>query len=334
MSTTKKGSSKPPEESGKNRKRTRTSSTSSDDSDHDKEICAELKREHLRGIKESKLYLFKYERSFMYDDKGPCWGQGPDLDQRRSWLCFLRDPAAYFNGSAAEEDLRPRLMLLTSDSLFAEGSALIKADAVELMSRAEADIAGTHRQEIPLKANLKQPIILEIFAEFTAMYLFWSYTLSGIDRKPISSIVGLLRETKAKIMMLRDADLKNFKGRSLVSLCLNHARSIQYDHPGPDHHADHRSPDTRSPSPQLPHVFPPPPQIQLAVAKQAPPKIFNKWAVSKSAPPVKCSRCQGWGHKPQVCKSDDPPNPNMKCFCCKGSGHFAHVCPSPKIQLK
>jgi hypothetical protein len=309
--------------SRKTRKRTRSTSSSSED---EKEICAELRRESLRGIKESKLYLFKYERSFMYDEKGPCWGQGPDLDQRRSWLCFIRDPAAYFSGSAAEEELRPRLMLLTSDSLFAEGSALIKADASEVMARAEADLTKTPRAEIPLKANLKQPITLEIFAEFTAMYLFWAYTLSGTDRKSISSIVGLLRETKARIMMLRDADLKSYKGRSLVSLCLWHARTLQQTP-----QQDHVDLSHRSPSPQIPQVLQPPPQM---TAKQPPAKIFNKWSVSKSAPAVKCSRCQGWGHKYQICKSDDPPNAEMKCFCCKGIGHYAHICPSPKTQVK
>jgi hypothetical protein len=88
----------------------------------EKEICAELKRENLRGMKEAKLYLFRYERSFMYDEKGSIWGKGPDNSKRRSWLLFLGDPAAYFGGSA-EQDLRPRLMILTSDPLFAEGSA-------------------------------------------------------------------------------------------------------------------------------------------------------------------------------------------------------------------
>jgi hypothetical protein len=222
-------------------------------------------------------------------------------------------------------------MILTSDPLLSEVTALLRSDAGEHLARLDSAVLASPRAPVPLQADLSQPLTLEIFAELTAMYLYWTATMSGADRRLIYNTVGLLRESKAKILSMREADLKNYRGRSLVTLFIQHAF---------DMHQDSTKASDRSPSPISPQppVFVPPPSMPdrslspvQTETKVPPPKIFQKWILASHAPNIKCMRCGGSGHSLSICKSDIPPNKNMHCFCCKGVGHYAHLCPSPKV---
>jgi hypothetical protein len=127
----------------------------SDSEDLPKEQCAELRAVTTKGMKESKLHLFRYERSFMYGADGPAWGDGPDLEQRRSFLLFMQDPKNAIFGSPSDDQLRPRLNLLQGEKIFAHLFIQLQADATEILRRINAESIG-NQQRTPMvyKATL------------------------------------------------------------------------------------------------------------------------------------------------------------------------------------
>ena len=76
------------------------SSTSSDDTNP----CQELTKKFSKGMKEALKKIFIHERSFIYDENGPAWGEGPSPKQRRDFLLFLTDPNRLVFGSASESN--------------------------------------------------------------------------------------------------------------------------------------------------------------------------------------------------------------------------------------
>jgi hypothetical protein len=326
-------------------------SSDSDSEDLPKEQCAELRAVTTKGMKESKLHLFRYERSFMYGADGPAWGDGPDLEQRRSFLLFMQDPKNAIFGSPSDDQLRPRLNILQAEKIFAHLFVQLQADATEILRRTNAESVG-NQQRTPMvsKATLSDPMTLEVFAELTAMFLTYTAINNNIQiKRPISDTVGLLAMTRSKLMAMQAPDLQNFHGRSLVSLLLDFAnvrthratlmstqiqtqtqvpgpqkRARQDENQPPDLHQHSQSPHDRSPSP----AFASPPAFAPATSTG---KTFKIYKLAANAPKITCARCTGQGHAVPNCYSQDPPNKSMKCFVCQGIGHFAQMCPSPKV---
>jgi hypothetical protein len=323
----------------------------SDSEDLPKEQCAELRAATTKGMKESKLHLFRYERSFIYGADGPAWGDGPDLEQRRSFLLFMQDPKNAIFGSSSDDQLRPRLNLLQAENIFAHLFIQLQADATEILRRINAESIG-NQQKTPMvyKATLSDPMTLEVFAELTAMFLTYTAINNNIQiKRPISDTVGLLAMTRSKLMAMQAPDLQNFQGRSLVSLLLDFANAraqraalanaqiqTQTQVPGPqkrtrqdenqpqDLHQHSQSLHDRPPSP----AFASPPAFTPAKNTG---KTFKIYKLAPNAPKITCTRCTGQGHAVLNCYSKDPPNRSMKCFVCQGIGHFAQMCSSPKV---
>jgi hypothetical protein len=307
-------------------------------------LCDELPRRLLRGLKEEKISLFCFERSFVKDEDGANWGSGPDETQRRSFAQFLADPSRFVHGSAADGSLRPRINCLQSEPLFQAIYAQVQHDAVE-MGRSYTN--AKYKSE-DLEADLADPLTLEVFSEMAALFLFFVNAKAGRPQKrAISATVALLRETRAVILAMSTLEMATYRGRSLVSLYLDFADPIHFMTPqliAPQHFAPFPDQTVHGEGSQLSQQNKRlREELESAKLKSqidrfdrskkkgtAPPGGTGKvrWRIKSTAALLTCTTCNGMGHLAGTCCVMG--SAQLTCYLCRGKGHTIAGCPADK----
>ena len=303
------------------------------DSDDDG-LCDEISRRRGRGMKEEKMNLFAFERSFIRDEDGlPCWGRAPDDAQALSFALFLSDPAKLIQGSASDSALRPRLNILESEVLFYTVVGDIRHDAREHV-RVYQGADGAAGED--LQAELTEPLVLEVLCELTAMYLFYTAAQKSKQQKrSISDTVGLLRETRSSILAMTTLELTSYRGRSLVSLLIEFSEGPIREKTTREENERHNEERRRALQAQ---------QHQQNTQNQQKQNLLNQQNQQKKTPTVgkqkfqlipasanlTCTTCQGMGHLAGKCVPVNPSTSAMTCYLCRGKGHGTNICPSDK----
>lgn len=282
--------------------------TESDESD-DGALCPEISKKLSRGLKEEARKLFMYERSFTHDENGMNWGAGPDDDAALAFAQFVADPGRFVIGSCFDDQFRCRVNLLSSDPLFARTFAFLQQDA-DVRTK---ELGGAKNKT---KMDFTDPLTAEVFSEVTGMFLhfFWAKQMLK-PKRSLDATVGLQRAQRSQILSMSQTDLRDFKGRSLVSLCLGHAifptqkrirdeqTTLNHEEPFTKKNTPHEKPGQRTP---------------------------GKQRLKLKNPTETCSKCKGAGHTDVSCNI--PPGvclATWTCYLCRGQGHNLKNCPSP-----
>jgi len=343
----------------RSRRRHRSHSrSSSEDNNRYSSTCEELK--HDKGVKDDIRKLFIFSRSYMYNHQGCAWGLGPDSDQRRLHRLFIKDPRKYLQDSSADcTELRARLAILEKEPLFATSTQNLAYDAEDQLQLIHDD----NYQLPPPKAPLDNPLNREVFAELTALFLFYelTQTYNRTAKRNITDTVGLLRHNKASILSMSLAEFNKFQGYSFVSylwsflpkpgtstLVPTHHNNPVVNHTPTTHEVKrtrvetffpprgtvetlippHHTPTNRTQwvtTPTLPNSG----KVPLHITGMPPPKPIA-WVVTRRAAHLKCNTCKGNGHVTNSCVSATPPDNSKRCYCCNGTGHYSSNCPSDK----
>jgi len=311
---------------------------SDSDSDDVPQLCEELR--HKKTLKHEMHQIFVYERSYIYGKSGMGWGLGPDLDQRVKHRTFLSDPIDALHNSSLETELRPRIVAMKQEPLFAEAFKLIQVAAQD-----QCKLLLDPKHKLTKILDFEDSSIKEVLAELTAVYIHADVAKSKCraQRRSITDTVSLLRESQAAILAMSIQELKAYRGRSFVSHLLEHSTTTYTvaHSPSPAAAAQvvareesfltkrQRADDNRAlqRTARL---------AALNVAPKGSPPVVPphnakvKYVLKSSCLNLVCSNCRGQGHLADKCASAVPPDATKRCFCCQGIGHMSLSCTSDK----
>lgn len=303
---------------------------------------------------------------------------GVDEDQERQFLDFCSDPMTAILGTVHDTVFRQRLNIISTEPLFRASFESICLEASRRKRSAKALAAITYAAPVnpanlvadatarnalrlatvgyhasddtPLNTAPASEVLPELACAFLHVYYA---NLQVPFNRDIAGLVGLLKAKRQILLGMTAAEVKVFKGRSIVSLILNEQRSHSL---GPSNVSTRdtsvvASRETSSVTvlSQPLNAYVPPQQTQVYSQQQAPqhytqqtqppstrggdwPSQPQKHGRGVKYPLVLCTKCKGNGHDALKCVIPHPQcQSTWVCGTCRGSGHSFRFCPSETL---